>query len=219
MRSQFPLLAESSNQDNSSSKYNSVVVVLTLLVVILGTLMALKLPNALLPAIDKPEIMLLMGWSGKSTQEIEQSLIAPLEESLDRVNHLLEQQSNITGDSANMRLKFKAGTDMQQSYIDVLAAINQVSSWPSEVPRPRIINRSSGTNDTLATAMLYANESATTDEIVQAFNNVAKPALMNVEGVASITPFGNSPEQRIDIEFDSKNWRNIRSPLIKLSAC
>ncbi len=203
-----PLTTNCNNTSGSNidktAKYHSVIIALTLLVCLLGTLMAFKLPNALLPPIDRPEIMLFTGWSGKSTIEIEQSLIAPLEQSLDRVNHLIEQQSKITGDTASIRLKFKTGTNMQQSYIDVLAAVNQVSSWPSEVPRPTISNRSTGTNATLATAMLHANNSATSDEIVQAFNNFIKPALMKVDGVASITPFGNSTEQRIDIEFDSK---------------
>ncbi|NQZ90171.1 MAG: efflux RND transporter permease subunit [Colwellia sp.] len=204
------------NNIKPAQKYNSVVIVMTFLVTILGVFMAFKLPNALLPAIDRPEIVLQMSWSGKNAQELEQSLISPLEDSLQRVNHLIEQKSNIAGDSATMLLKFKSGTDMQQSYIDVLAAINQVSSWPSEVPRPTIINRSSGTNATLATAMLYANETATTDEIVQAFRRFVKPSLMMVEGVASITPFGNSPEQRIDIEFDSKKLAEYSLPIKKI---
>lgn len=187
-----------------TDKNNSVIIALTLLLCFLGALMAFKLPNALLPPIDKPEIMLYTGWSGKSAFEIEQSLIAPLEQSLDRVNHLVEQQSSISSDSASIRLRFKAGTDMQQSYIDVLAAVNQVSNWPNEVPRPSISNRSAGTNATLATAMLHANQSATNDEIIQAFDTFIKPALMKVDGIASITPFGNSTAQKIDIEFDSK---------------
>jgi len=188
---------------NSSKKYRSIVLVITLLATLLGVFMAFKLPNALLPAIDRPELVLLMNWPGKSAPELEQNLVAPLEESLKRVNNLVEQQSKITNSSATMTLKFKSNTDMQQSYIDVLAAVNQVSSWPSEVPKPTIINRSSGANATLATAMLYANQSATHDEIIKAFNNIVKPTLMQVTGIATVTPYGNSTEQRIDIEFDS----------------
>jgi len=220
MSIQLPRLPASTEgiqtNNKTEQKYNSVVIVMTFLVTFLGILMAFKLPNALLPAIDRPEIQLQMSWSGKNVQEIEQSLIAPLEDSLGRVNNLIEQQSNILGDSATMVLKFKTGTDMKQSYIDVLAAINQVSSWPSEVPRPRIINRSSGANATLSTAMLYANKAATTDELVQAFKRFVKPSLINVEGVASITSPGNSPEQRIDIEFDRKKLAEYSLPIKKI---
>lgn len=191
------------NSDTPASRQNLIIIMCACLVCIFGILMAFKLPNALLPPIDRPEIMLYTGWSGKSTQEIEQNLITPLEQSLGRISQLLEQQSRITEDSANIRLKFKPGTDMQQSYIEVLAAVNQVSNWPSEVPRPTILNRASGTNATLATAMMYANNNATKDQIIEAFEHVVKPALIDVEGVASVTPFGNSTEQRIDIEFDS----------------
>jgi len=189
---------------NASKKYRSIVIVITLLATLLGVFMAFKLPNALLPAIDRPELVLIMSWPGKSTQEVEQNLVAPLEESLERVNNLIEQQSNITSSSARIQLKFKSNTDMKQSYIDVLAAVNQVSNWPSEVPKPTIINRSSGANATLATAMFYADGPATDDEIIKAFNNIVKPALMKVPGIATITPYGNSTDQRIDIEFDSR---------------
>lgn len=202
-----------SKVDFVTTKFNRVIVGLSLIICIFGIVFAFKLPNALLPPIDRPEIVLYTGWPGKSSIEIEQSLITPLEQSLDKLNNLTEQQSRINGDRANIRLKFKANTDMQQSYIDVLAAVNQVANWPSEVPRPTIDNRSSGANATLATAMLYSRNPEDVTNIINAFNNIIKPELVNVDGVATVVPFGNSPEQRIDIEFDSKKLAMFSLPL------
>ncbi|SFC94527.1 efflux RND transporter permease subunit [Pseudoalteromonas denitrificans] len=199
-----------------SKKASSVIIGLTFLICLFGIFMGLKLPNALLPPIDRPEIELFMAWPGKSALEIEQTLIAPLEESLERINNLIELRADIGSGSAQMLLRFKSKTDMQQTYIDVLAGVNQVPTWPSEVPRPFIVNNADGTNTTLATAMLYAKNPASKDEVIKAFKKVVEPTLGKLDGISSLIPAGNPPQQRIDIEFNVQKLSDYSLELNKI---
>jgi len=200
----------------NSTKASSIIVGLTLLICLFGIVMGAKLPNALLPPIDRPEIQLFMAWPGKSALEIEQTLVAPLEESIDRVNNLVQLRTDVSHGSAQMLLTFKAKTDMQQTYIDVLASVNQVPTWPSEVPRPFIVNNSDGVNATLATAMLYSEQPVPADDMISAFKKVVEPILGKLEGISALIPAGNAPEQRINIEFDNQKLSDYSLPLNKV---
>jgi len=199
-----------------STKAASIIIGITLLTCLLGIVMGAKLPNALLPPIDRPEIQLFMAWPGKSALEIEQTLIAPLEESIERVNNLVQLRADVSHGSAQMLLTFKSKTDMQQTYIDVLAGVNQVSTWPSEVPRPFIVNNSDGVNATLATAMLYSEQPVPVDDMIKAFKKVVEPTLGNLDGISALIPAGNAPEQRINIEFNNQKLSDYSLPLNKV---
>ena len=184
-----------------SEKYAKLIICIALVVTIAGTLAGWKLPNALLPPIERPELVLYTNWDGKGAQEIEQSLIAPLEKQLHGLANLLSLESTIFDGSAITTLTFHADADMQQMYVEALARINQVPGWPPQVPKPFIQNNASGAGATLATAMLYATTPKTEHQMIDAFRKYVEPALSKISGVEQIVTANNPIEQRVDIEF------------------
>ena len=63
-------------------------------VVIIGLFSLLKLPIDLYPDIDTNTIMVMTTYSGASSQDIEQNVTRPLENTLNSVEHLKHITSN-----------------------------------------------------------------------------------------------------------------------------
>ncbi|WP_425281523.1 efflux RND transporter permease subunit [Pseudoalteromonas xiamenensis] len=56
--------------------------------VFLGIAATFKLPYSLLPEVVRPQIALVTDWPGKSSAEIEQALIAPMERQLSLIRYV-----------------------------------------------------------------------------------------------------------------------------------
>jgi len=187
-----------------NKRFSPLIISLAIVMTLLGLIIALGLPNALLPRIDRPEIMLFTSWGGKGSQEIEQTLVAPLERQMYGLNNLISTESNISDGFASTVLTFHADADMQQMYIEVLSRINQVPGWPAQVEKPFIQNNSSGAGATLATAMMYSTTPKTETQFINAYKMHLEPALAKVAGVAGVNISNNPADKRVDIEFEPK---------------
>jgi HAE1 family hydrophobic/amphiphilic exporter-1 len=185
-----------------NKRYSPLIISLALVLTLLGLLVSLGLPNALLPRIDRPEIILFTNWDGKGAQEIEQTLIAPLERQMYGLDNLISTESNILDGMGRILLTFHRDADMQQMYIEVLSRINQVPGWPAQVEKPFIQNNSSGAGATLATAMMYATTPKTEAQFINAYKMHLEPALAKIPGVAGVNIGNNPADKRVDIEFD-----------------
>ncbi|MFS1525699.1 efflux RND transporter permease subunit [Microbulbifer sp. 2304DJ12-6] len=182
--------------------YSSAIISCGFLLVVLGVIAGLKLPNSLLPVIDRPQISLATSWPSKTATEIEQALVAPLEQELSTLGYLKEVQTNVNNGFAWTTLTFHPNANMEKMYIDTLSRINQVPNWPPQVPLPRVFNYSNGAGATLASFFLYSKTSASKAELIQAFRTHVHPAFSKIPGVASVVVAGTPMEQRVDIEFD-----------------
>ncbi|QTL36454.1 efflux RND transporter permease subunit [Pseudoalteromonas viridis] len=190
-------------------QFTSLVLVCALACVALGAYHATTLKNALLPPISKPLIMLVTSWQGKGADEIEQTLIAPLEQQLKSINGLTEFKTTVLAGSAYTKLYFPYDADMDKMYLEVLSQINQVPTWPTEVSPPQVINKASGANSTLASAMLYSPRSVSKEEFIRVMTNLIEPELTKISGIARLEKAFNNTEQRVDISFDPQKLANF----------
>ncbi|WDE07875.1 efflux RND transporter permease subunit [Thalassomonas viridans] len=188
--------------NNKPGKYAPLILSLATVLTLLGLIAGFSLPNALLPRIDRPEIVLYTNWPGKGAQEIEQTLIAPLERELSGLANLITTTSQIADGGAITSLSFHASADMQQLYMETLSRVNQVPGWPPQVARPFVVNNAAGAGATLATAMLYGTTPKTEEQLINAFKMYVEPKLAKIRGVSAVDISNNPAEQRIDIEFD-----------------
>ncbi|WP_444890210.1 efflux RND transporter permease subunit [Microbulbifer sp. DLAB2-AA] len=186
----------------SLEKYSSFIISCTFALIVAGIIAGLNLPNALLPTINRPQIALAIPWPGKTAEEIEQILVAPLEQELSSLSYLKEVQTNINSGFAWVTIDFHSEADMEQMYIEVLSRINQVPNWPTQVRTPQVFNFANGAGATLATFFLYSKKSASELELIDAFLNHVKPAISKIPGVSSIEVAATPIAQRVDIEFD-----------------
>ncbi|BBM02722.1 efflux RND transporter permease subunit [Microbulbifer sp. GL-2] len=190
-------------------KYSSAIITCSFLLVLFGIYFGLKIPNALLPNIDRPQIALATSWPGKTALEMEQALVAPLEQELSSLGFLEKIQTTVSNGFAWTLITFHPNADMEQMYIDVLSRLNQVPNWPSQVSAPRLYNFSNGAGATLASFFLYSTKKATEQELSQAFRDHVQPKFSKIPGVASVVVSGTPMEQRVDIEFDPKGLAQV----------
>ena len=78
-------------------------------VVIIGLFSLLKLPIDLYPDIDTNTIMVMTTYSGASSQDIEQNVTRPLENTLNSVEHLKHITSNSKENISIITLEFEYG--------------------------------------------------------------------------------------------------------------
>ncbi|TMP46753.1 hypothetical protein CWB96_07365 [Pseudoalteromonas citrea] len=183
-------------------KYGSIIIAFSFLLVVLGVVAGLKLPNALLPKIDRAQIAVVTAWPGKTAAEIEQSLISPLERQLAGLSQLKNLQTNISNGQAWTTLNFHYQADMEKIYMEVLARINQVSDWPSQVAKPRVIDFSNGAGSTLASLFLYSETEKSQEDFMHAYRAYVEPAMTDIPGITNINMDNNRLAQRVDIEFN-----------------
>ncbi|ESP94258.1 efflux RND transporter permease subunit [Pseudoalteromonas luteoviolacea] len=190
-------------------KYSSIIIAFSFLLVVLGILAGVKLPNALLPKIDRAQIAVVTAWPGKTAAEIEQSLVSPLERQLSGLSQLKNLQTNITNGQAWTTLNFHYQAEMEKVYMEVLARINQVPDWPSQVAKPRVIDYSNGAGSTLASLFLYSDTEKSQEDFMHAYRAYVEPAITDIPGITSINMDNNRLAQRVDIEFDPQKLTQL----------
>lgn len=207
---------------NIANRFAPLILASTLIMIVAGIVSGIGLPNSLLPDISRPQIELFSRWSGKTASQIEQSLIAPLEQQLAGTSQMSEMRSEIRAGSASTVLTFQSDADMKQAYIDVLSASSQVPNWPSQVPKPFIEDYSNGAGATLASFFVYHRDKSISDPdaLIDAYKFYVEPAFANIKGIAGAV-VGTPIDQRVDIEFDprllAKYSLNLTDIISKLS--
>ncbi|WP_299974491.1 efflux RND transporter permease subunit [uncultured Pseudoteredinibacter sp.] len=187
----------------NDQKRASLILTCTLLIILSGIVAAFSLPNSLLPDLSRPQIELFSRWPGKTARQIEQSLIAPLEQQLRGIAEMSEMRSDIRAGNATTTLTFQSAADMNQAYINVLSASNQVPSWPSQVAKPLIRDYSNGAGATLASFFVYHKNKSQSDPnaLIDAYKQYIEPAFAKIKGVSGAV-VGTPVERRINIELD-----------------
>ncbi|WP_299772315.1 efflux RND transporter permease subunit [uncultured Pseudoteredinibacter sp.] len=187
----------------SHQKRASLILSCTLLIVAGGIFAGFSLPNSLLPDLARPQIELFSRWPGKTAAQIEQSLVAPLEQQLNGIAQMSEMRSDIRAGAATTTLTFQSAADMNQAYINVLSASSQVPSWPSQVAKPVIRDFSNGAGATLASFFVYHRNKSHSDPdaLIDAYKQYIEPAFASIKGVSGAV-VGTPVERRINIELD-----------------
>ncbi|WP_299002560.1 efflux RND transporter permease subunit [uncultured Shewanella sp.] len=184
-------------------KYSGIIIAFSALLVLLGGIASVKLPNALLPDLDQQEIAMLINWQGKTATEIEQVLITPLERQLASIGQLKHSQTHIGNGETWTRLFFSPETDMEKAYMDVMARINQIPDWPEQVAKPLIFDYSNGAGSTVASMYLYSElEEMTPNDFRRVYRKHIASVLSDVSGIANINMSYSPLAQRMDIEFN-----------------
>lgn len=127
---------------------NKPIAVITIFValVLLGLVMAEKVPISPLPDINLPEITVHLSRKNTANSEIEKLLVAPIRSQLSLVNGVTEIKSDARDDAAQLNLKFSYDTDVDIAYIEINEKIDlAMNSLPKDMERPLVI-KSSATN-------------------------------------------------------------------------
>ena len=168
-------------------------------VVIIGLFSLLKLPIDLYPDIDTNTIMVMTTYSGASSQDIEQNVTRPLENTLNSVEHLKHITSKSKENISIITLEFEYGYDIDVLTNSVRDKLDMVSNMlPDDSETPIIFKFST---DMIPIVLLSAQANESLPGLYKILDeNVANP-LARVDGVGTVSISG-APKREVHIYLD-----------------
>lgn len=175
------------------------------IVISLAGFICLKtLPVEQYPDIAPPTIFVYTTYTGADASTIMNSVIMPLEESINGVQDMTYISSTASSNgSAEITVFFKQGTDPDMAAVNVQ---NRVSKSMSQLPAEVIqygVTVEKRQNSILQIASLYSPDGKFDNEFISNYVDInVKPRIMRVNGVGSVSNFGNTYSLRIWMKPD-----------------
>ncbi|WP_266157526.1 efflux RND transporter permease subunit [Dyella silvatica] len=149
---------------------------------------------AALPSLEIPGVFVSAQMPGASAQTMANSVLAPIERHLGRIPGVEEMYGNATEGSATVQVRFNYDRSADKAARDVQAALNAAaadlptSGMPSQ---PQYFKF-----DTSQLPILFITLTSTgmpPDKLYELSDNLLKPAIAQIPGVAQVQIFGGSP--------------------------
>ena len=178
--------------------------VISIFMVILGILGLLFLPITQYPDIAPPTIHVSTTYTGANAQTILNSVIAPLEESINGVEDMLYMTSTATNTgSADITVYFKQGTDPDMAAVNVQNRVSKAQTLlPAEVTQVGVITQKRQTS----MLMVFSLFSPDDRYDLEFLENYAKinviPLIQRVPGVGDANVMASDYSMRIWLKPD-----------------
>ncbi len=116
-------------------------IVLSLILLFLGGMAITTLPISQFPSVAPPRVMVSIAYPGASAKVLEDTVLIPLERSINGVQNMKFMISDATSaGEATIQVVFYQGTDPNQAVVNVLNRVNKVSTrLPPLVQREGIV--------------------------------------------------------------------------------
>lgn len=166
--------------------------VISVLIVILGVIGLVTMPIEQYPNIAPPTISVRATYIGADAQTVLNSVVAPLEESINGVESMTYMTSSATNDgSANITIYFEQGTNADMAAVNVQNRVAQAQNLlPAEVVSVGVTTTKRQTSQVLIYA-LTSDNGQYDEKFLTNYNaiNIA-PVIQRVNGVGSCEGFG-----------------------------
>ena len=180
--------------------------VISIFIVLLGLIGLASLPVTQYPDIAPPTISVSTTYNGANAAAVLNSVIAPLEESINGAEGMTYMESTATNTgSATINVYFEQGFNPNMAAVDVQNRVSAAANLlPSEVNQVGVTTRKRQTSMLLGVAIV---DTTATREYSQEFlDNYMKinviPELQRVSGVGDVMAFGADYSMRIWLKPD-----------------
>ncbi|MCP4596487.1 efflux RND transporter permease subunit [Neptuniibacter sp.] len=186
--------------------------VITLMICLLGIVASMRMPVQMIPDLDAQVIEIQTYWPGATPQDIEKEILLEQERHLRTIPNLVYMESKASTGSSEITLEFPAGTNLDQTMIDVINSLNQVPSYPENVDQPRISSSSFSENPFMyfSVTPLPGNPFQLDMDMVSDFiDRQVRPVMERVKGVSKASMFHTERQIRIDVRPDQLAQRGL----------
>ena len=173
--------------------------VISIFIVLLGIIGLVSLPVTQYPDIAPPTISVSTTYTGANAQAVLNSVIAPLEESINGAEGMTYMESTATNTgSATITVYFKQGFDPNMAAVDVQNRVSAAANLlPAEVNQVGVTTRKRQTSMLLAVS-LYSPDRSYSEEFIDNYMKInVIPQLQRVNGVGDVMSFGADYSMRI----------------------
>lgn len=186
--------------------------VISIFIVLLGLIGLSSLPVTQYPDIAPPTISVSTTYTGANAQAVLNSVIAPLEESINGAEGMTYMESTATNTgSATINVYFEQGFDPDMAAVDVQNRVAKAQNLlPSEVTQVGVLTQKRQTSMLVGIA-LYSDK--TVDYSNEFVDNYMKinviPVLQRVSGVGDVMSFGADYSMRVWLKPDVMAQYNL----------
>ncbi len=174
--------------------------VISIFIVLLGILGLFSLPITQFPDIAPPTIQVSTTYQGANAQAVLNSVIAPLEESINGAEGMTYMASTATNTgSATITVYFEQGFDPDMAAVDVQNRVAKAQNLlPSEVTQVGVITQKRQTSMLMAVSLAAEEEGLYDLEFIENYLKInIVPQLQRVSGVGDVMVMGADYSMRI----------------------
>jgi HAE1 family hydrophobic/amphiphilic exporter-1 len=174
-------------------------VMMTVALLVLGVMGLRRLGTDLFPDVSFPMVSVVVAYPGASPNEVENLVSKPIEDAVVGLNGIDRVRSYSREGVCQVIAMFKLGVDLPEAATQVRERVAKVrSAMPPEIKEPTI-NRFDVSAAPIAIYTMHGKRSLS--EVRKFTEDVVKPALEQVEGVASVSIEGGSTRE-IHVDLD-----------------
>src|SRR5580693_8120624 len=185
-------------------------IVVALLILLIGTLAALRMPVDIFPSIDIPIIGVAWQYQGLPPDEMAGRIITPFERALTTtVNDIAHIESNSYTTFGIVKIYFHPGVNIATANAQV-TAISQtlLKQMPPGATPPLIVNYSASTVPIIQLAL--SGKGLTEQNLADLGMNFVRPRLVTVQGAGIPWPFGGkTPQVMFDLDTAALQARGL----------
>ena len=154
----------------------------TISMVILGWISVSRIPLESFPSISSSSVRVGVNYASASPEELERRITLPLEQSLAMLGNVERISSRSGGNSSNVSVEFKPGTEMDLAVMEVRDRVDQARALlPSDVDRISLFRWQSDDRPILDADLAWKGDEGRLFDIVR---KVVEPRLLRLDGVA-----------------------------------
>ena len=186
--------------------------VISIFFVLLGIIGLISLPIEQYPDIAPPTILIQTSYQGADAQTVLNSVITPLEESINGVENMTYMESTATNAGmAMITVYFKQGSDPNMAAVNVQNRVSQAQALlPAEVTRVGVTVLKRQSSNVIMYS-LTTDDGRYDDEFLTNYNNInIVPMLKRINGVGDVqTPGMKTYSMRIWLQPDKMKQHKL----------
>ncbi|MBO5456836.1 MAG: efflux RND transporter permease subunit [Muribaculaceae bacterium] len=174
--------------------------VISIFIVLLGLIGLFSLPVTQFPDIAPPTIRVSTTYTGANAQAVLNSVIAPLEESINGAEGMTYMESTATNTgSADITVYFEQGFDPDMAAVDVQNRVAKAQNLlPAEVTQVGVLTQKRQTSMLLMVALYDTGDNKYDSEFIDNYAKINMiPQLQRVSGVGDVMSFGADYSMRV----------------------
>ena len=184
---------------NFSLRNKFAIWLLTIIIVFAGLYSAVTMKQETLPNISIPYLSVTTIYPGAAPEGVVDDVSKPLEQKLRNVDGVKMITSSSLENASSIQIEFDYGANLDNATAAVREALNDVT-LPDDAQKPTI-SRFSLSSLPVISLSLTDNGSADLEELTRIAENDIRPALEDIEGVASVSIAGQYVKE-VSLKFD-----------------
>ncbi|WP_437206032.1 efflux RND transporter permease subunit [Planctomicrobium sp. SH664] len=187
-----------------SLKFRLLTAALSLILMGIGTWLALKMPIEVFPDLDRPRVVVMTEAPGLAPEEVETLITFPIETALNGANHVQAVRSSSASGLSVITVDFDWGSDL---YVDRQVVTERLQMVQDRLPpgvRPALAPISSVMGQVLVLAMWSDGQQTSPMELRTLADWVVRQRLLTIPGISQIFTMGGQRMQyQVQVDPDA----------------